>query len=147
MKRRGSTSDAENMIDEYLDARGNTRRFRLGLYAANNFIEAVELRGQDELGLRFVLAVPSSGVPPWGELREKIRRRLAKRFVVRDARGELQLLADTLEGRISCAASDEEGRGPNVFIDDTEVSWEELGRLLCTFEGWNLRLEILDAAS
>jgi hypothetical protein len=147
MGRRGPNKTDEHMIEDHLDARGNTRRFRLGLYAANNFIEAVELRGDDEIGLRFVLPVPASAVPPWGKLRENIRRRLAQRFVALDSRGELQLLADTLEGRLSCAASDEEGRGPSMFIDDTEVSWEELGRLLRTFEGWNLRLEIRDLSA
>ena len=31
-----------------------------------------------------------------------------------------------------------------LFIDDLELSWVDLGRLLASYEGWHLRIEIKD---
>ena len=31
-----------------------------------------------------------------------------------------------------------------LVIDGREVSWEEFGRMLMTFEGWQFRMEIRD---
>jgi len=33
---------------------------------------------------------------------------------------------------------------PLLVIDGREVSWEEFGRMLMTFEGWQFRMEIGD---
>jgi hypothetical protein len=33
---------------------------------------------------------------------------------------------------------------PVLVIDGRDVSWEELGRMLMTFEGWQFRMEIRD---
>jgi hypothetical protein len=35
-------------------------------------------------------------------------------------------------------------RMPVLVIDGRDVSWEELGRMLMTFEGWQFRIEIRD---
>jgi len=31
-------------------------------------------------------------------------------------------------------------RTPIILIDDQELSWEEFGRLLCTYAGWGMRI-------
>jgi hypothetical protein len=33
---------------------------------------------------------------------------------------------------------------PLLVIDGRDVSWEEFGRMLMTFEGWQFRMEIGD---
>jgi hypothetical protein len=33
---------------------------------------------------------------------------------------------------------------PLLVIDGREVSWDEMGRMLMSFEGWQFRLEIRD---
>jgi len=33
---------------------------------------------------------------------------------------------------------------PVVVIDGRELTWEEFGRMLLSFEGWQFRLEIID---
>jgi hypothetical protein len=38
----------------------------------------------------------------------------------------------------------EDGRVPLLVIDGREVSWEDFGQMLMTFEGWQFRLEIGD---
>jgi hypothetical protein len=37
-----------------------------------------------------------------------------------------------------------DGSVPLLVIDGKEVSWDELGRMLMTFEGWQFRLAICD---
>ena len=33
---------------------------------------------------------------------------------------------------------------PLVVIDGREISWEQFGRMLMTFEGWQFKLQIFD---
>ena len=130
------------MIDEYVDAAGNLRTFRLGVYAGGQFLEAVERRDSAWIGLRFVLPVPAGEAPPWGELRARIRRWLARRDLARHPRtGRLELLTHSLRGQID--SGDEEGE-PTVLVDDVRIGWDELGRLLASYEGWHVQIDIRD---
>ncbi len=53
-------------------------------------------------------------------------------------------LADLLvAGRITWDPN-EDGRLPLLVIDGKEISWEEVGRIVKTFEGWQFRFEIRD---
>ncbi|TMB13564.1 MAG: hypothetical protein E6J71_22495 [Deltaproteobacteria bacterium] len=133
--------DDGSMIDEYLDAAGTVRTFRLAVYGGGQFLEAVERRDGAWAGLRFVLPV-RAGEPPWGEMREGIRAWLARRDVARHPRsGRLELLTRSLRGQIDSIGDDGE---PVVLVDDLEIGWDELGRLLASYEGWHLRIEIRD---
>jgi hypothetical protein len=33
---------------------------------------------------------------------------------------------------------------PCVVVDGQEISWEDFGRMISSFEGWQFKLEILD---
>lgn len=48
-----------------------------------------------------------------------------------------------VRGLIECDEACE-GRVPLLVIDGREITWEEFGRLLMTFEGWQFNLEIRD---
>ena len=39
---------------------------------------------------------------------------------------------------------DDDRRVPMVVIDGREISWDELGRMVAAFEGWQFKLEFLD---
>jgi len=69
-----------------------------------------------------------------GEIRKRIRERLATRSVVRDEHGRLELLGDVVRGQIG------EGQGsmPSLVVDDLELSWEEVGALLQSCVGFGL---------
>ena len=51
--------DDGSMIDEYLDAAGTVRTFRLRVYRDGQFLEAVERHDGAWAGLRFVLPAPT----------------------------------------------------------------------------------------
>jgi len=75
-------------------------------------------------------------------MRVRIRAWLARRDVARHPRsGRLELLTRSLRGQIESVGDDE---GPTVLVDDLEIGWSDLGRLLESYEGWHVRLEIRD---
>jgi hypothetical protein len=129
----------EEMFDEYLDCAGNRRRFRLTLYADSRFLQAIELRDGDPVGLRFVLPVRDGEIPPWGEMRRRIQERLSERHIVRDEAWRLQLLRDLIRGQLT---EREDGVTPSLRVDDLVLTWEELGKLLMPSVGFGLRVEV-----
>ena len=77
-----------------------------------------------------------------GRLVEKLRRMLAvKHLTVGEP--EPQIAEQTVRGRIDWDES-VRGRTPLLVIDGQEVTWEEFGRMMATFEGWQFRLELID---
>ena len=77
-----------------------------------------------------------------GRLIEKIRRALAIKHLT-DAGHGLQTADQTVRARIDWDES-EDGDVPLVVIDGREISWEDFGRMLMTFQGWQFKLEIFD---
>jgi len=68
-----------------------------------------------------------------------VRRSLSVRYSPVSAR-----IADqTVRGRIEWDASGN-SRVPLLVIDGRDVSWNEFGRMLMSFEGWQFRLTIRD---
>ena len=48
-----------------------------------------------------------------------------------------------MRGRIEGDYSGAE-RAPVVVVDGREISWDDFGQMLMTFEGWQFKLEIRD---
>lgn len=55
----------------------------------------------------------------------------------------LQIADMTVRGRIECDYSEGEP-APSVVVDGQEISWEEFGRMISAYEGWQFKLEIRD---
>ena len=57
-------------------------------------------------------------------------------------------LLDPVDGWVDAAIDPdmeaEEVRTPLVVIDGREISWEEFGEMLMTFEGWQFKMQIAD---
>ena len=138
-KRRTKMPD-DDTLETFIDCTGKRRRFRLMVYAGGRFLEAREMLDGAPSGLRFVLPVEVEEMPPWGEIRKQIRERLARRELVRDEAGRLNLLTDVLRGQLTYG----DGAGPAFIVDDVVLSWEELGAFLESYEGFGLRIEIHD---
>jgi hypothetical protein len=77
-----------------------------------------------------------------GRLIERMRRSLSVKHLVRSEHGP-QIADRAVCGRIEWDES-EDGRVPVLVIDGQEVPWDELGRMLMSFEGWQFRLAICD---
>jgi hypothetical protein len=76
-------------------------------------------------------------------LYERIRRSLAIRHVERGELGWQITNAHRLVGRI-CWDPDRGGEVPLLVVDGRPYTWDEIGRMLMSFEGFTLRAEIQD---
>lgn len=108
-------------------------------------LEAFELVEGNPGGYQFqMIADPESDLfALLGQMVQKIRRAISVKHI-RDSDGHgLQIAEQTVRGRIGWDES-EDGRVPLVVVDGQEISWEDLGHMLMSFEGWQFKLEILD---
>jgi hypothetical protein len=78
-----------------------------------------------------------------GRLIERIRRGLSVKHLRNGTYG-LQI-ADhrVVRGKIEWGDS-EDGSVPQLNVDGREITWQEFGRMLMSFEGWQFKLEIRD---
>jgi hypothetical protein len=144
---RRSGGEREVMEETHLDCQGRRRLFRLQIYGGGiaTFLAATEVIDGDPAGMRLVLRYnEETEPPPYGEIREKIADRLSTRDIVRDPEsGDRQVLNGLIRAQITC---DLEGdvEVPLLIVDGEQITWEELGRLLMTYEGWGLHIKITE---
>ena len=120
--------------------------FRTNLFGPGMAIDAFELRDGQRAGYSFqIIGDPQEDLLVlFGRLIEKMRRALALKHLVRGEGGQLRI-ADyfVVRARIGWDEA-EQGRTPMLVIDGREIDWDEFGRMLMTFEGWQFKLNIAD---
>jgi hypothetical protein len=131
---------------ELIDAAGVEHRFhvKLRLLGDRVALDAFELIGGAPGGYQFQ-TIDDATTDLFGLLGRLIRR-MRQALAVQHLRvsGENLSIADLLvRGRVEYD-SETDGRTPMLVIDGREVSWEQFGRLLMMFEGWQFKLEIRD---
>lgn len=128
------------------DAAGVKRRFHFLLLHLGDRVtlEAFEVQDGERRGYEFrILDDPQADLfELMARLVERMRRALSLRHLVDD--GQRCSIAEmTVRGRISCDLESDD-HVPMLVIDGREVSWEQFGQMLMTFEGWQFKLEIKD---
>ena len=78
-----------------------------------------------------------------GRLVQKIRKSLSVKYLVRDEHHGLYIKDMAVCGRIDSAYPEVE-REPIMIIDGREISWEDFGHMLMSFEGWQFRMDFID---
>jgi hypothetical protein len=118
--------------------------FRTRLLGAVVAMDAFEVKRGQPAGYQFQIVDDSDVelISLLGRLIERMRRSLSVKDLVQSDQ-RLQIADQTVRGRIEWDES-KDGRIPLLVIDGRDVSWEELGRMLMTFEGWQFRMEIRD---
>jgi hypothetical protein len=116
--------------------------FQIRLLGDGLALDAFELRGDLPAGYRFqLIGEPDDDVLLLlGRLVEKMRRALSVQHI--DFR-ERRIIDSTVRGRIEWDEA-QDGHLPLVVVDGKEVSWNDLGRMLMSMEGWQFRLDIAD---
>lgn len=129
------------------DCSGESHRFHFQTRLLGDMVslKAFELREGDPAGYQFqMLADPEDDLfTLLGRLVQKIRRTLSIRHIHEVDGHGLQIADDTVRGRIEWDES-EDGRVPLLVVDGQEISWEDFGQMLMTFEGWQFKLQIRD---
>ena len=129
-----------------VDRAGEKHEFHFQTRLLGNVValDAFELQDGSPAGYRFQ-AVGQTGDDVFvllGRLIEKMRRALSTQHLT-DGEYGLQIADRTVRGRIEWDDSAAE-RTPLIVVDGQEISWEDFGRMLMTFEGWQFKLEISD---
>lgn len=129
------------------DCDGETHQFHFTQRLLGNMValDAIELRGGSPDGYQFQMTGDPDGdaFALLGRLVEKIRRALSVKHITDDDRHGLQIADQIVRGRIEGDYS-EADHAPIVVIDGREISWDDFGHMLMTFEGWQFKLEIRD---
>ena len=120
-------------------------RFRTRLFGPGMAIDAFELRDGCPAGYRFqVIGEPDDDpLELLGKLIGKMRRALALTHLEDTDHGPQVNDRLILRGTVD-SDPDEDHRVPMVVIDGREISWDELGRMVAAFEGWQFKLEFRD---
>ena len=130
-----------------VDARGAKHefQFRTRLFGRGMAIDAFELRDGCPAGYRFqVIGEPHDDrLELLGRLIGKMRRALALTHLEDTDLGPQVNDRLILRGTVD-SDPDEDHRVPMVVIDGREISWDELGRMVATFEGWQFKLDFRD---
>ncbi|MBW4092378.1 MAG: hypothetical protein HIU82_14920 [Proteobacteria bacterium] len=129
-----------------MDCAGDQHEFHFGIRLLGDVmaLKAFELKAGVPGGYQFeILGKPDDDpLPLLGRLIERMRRSLSVRYLDRSEDGAC--IADqTVCGRIDWDESGD-GRTPLLVIDGREVAWDEFGRMLMSFEGWQFQLAIRD---
>jgi hypothetical protein len=119
--------------------------FRTHLFGTGVALDAFELNDGHPAGYRFqIIGDPKEDLLVLlGRLIEKMRRALSSAHL---KNGELGLqIADhrVVRGRIEWDNSRDD-RAPLLIIDGREIDWDDFGRMLMSFEGWQFKLKIGD---
>ena|SRR5258708_25530848 len=121
--------------------------FRSRLFGPGVALDAFELRDRCPAGYQFqIIGDPEEDLLALlGRLIAKIRRALSVSHMQQNGACGLQIADHRLvRGRIEWDGSRDDVRVPLLVIDGREISWEEFGRMMMSFEGWQFRLEIRD---
>ena len=88
-------------------------------------------------------AIPRSCIE---RLLGKIRRALVREHILVDKQGWRHICDEMMvHGRFEWDEN-MDGAVPLLAIDGRAVTWEEFGRLLTSFEGWQFKLEIYESS-
>jgi len=119
--------------------------FRTNLFGPGVAIDAFELRDGHPAGHQFqIIGEPEEDLLVLlGRLIQKMRRALATKHL-RQSEFGLQISDDkVVKGKIE-ADLDHDDRVPLLIIDGKEITWDEFGHMLMTFEGFQFKLTVAD---
>jgi len=119
--------------------------FRMFMFETGVALDAFELREGNPAGYQFqVNAEPEEDqLALLGRLIEKLRRALAVKHIA-DSEHGLQITKPLVVRGLIDWDSEQGGSTPLLVIDGREISWDEFGRMISGFEGFQFKLEIRD---
>ena len=135
----------ESMLLVDSDGKNHQFHFTTHLFGDKVAIEAFEMEDGIRGGYKFqVLGEPDEErFALLGQLVQKMRRALAVKHLSHDQRCGWLIADQCVRGRID-ADLESTFRMPMLVIDGQNVTWDEFGQMLMSFEGWQFRLDIVD---
>ena len=139
----------EPIIIKDLDGKDHKFHFTVRLLGDRVAMDAFEIKnghpGGSEFGILGDIEDELFGL--FGKLFERMRRALSRKHIYKDEATQSWQITndDVVRGQLDCDldSSDDERR-PLLVIDGKDISWNQVGRMLMTYEGFNFKLEIFD---
>ena len=128
------------------DNKRHTFHFQTRLLGDHVIIEALEIQDDEPKGYSFsICGDPEDDLfALFAQLVERLRRELERRHIEPGDLTRYQITdGNTLRGYITWD-DDTDGRLPCLVVDGKELSWDEVGRMLMTYEGFHFKLEIFE---
>ncbi len=127
------------------DGQAHVFHFRTRLFGPGVAMDAFEFRDGHPAGYQFqMIGEPEDDLLTLlARLIEKIRRAISIKHLKVGSLGLQIAERPIVRGRVGWDGA-EEGRVPLLVIDGRDITWDEFGRMLMTFEGWQFKLEIRD---
>lgn len=129
------------------DVEGESHTFDIvsRLAATGHVMEAIEIRQDEARGYSFAVMgdAEAEALTLFARLYERMREGLATRHTRRGRFGRQLTDAATLTGRIESTPSTDH-QIPTLVVDGEELSWNEVGRMLMTYEGFVVEVKIRD---
>lgn len=128
------------------DGTNHTFHFRYRLFATGVVLDAFELDDGSPSGQQFrVMGEPDED--PFellGRLVKKMRQALSTHHLTEGENGRQIANHGVVRGNIECDMNDPYRRMPLLVIDGEEITWEEFGQMLTSYEGWRFKLKLLE---
>jgi len=118
--------------------------FQTHLFGPGVALDTFELRDGSPAGYQFqIIGDPEEDLLALlGRLIDRMRRALSVRHL-QDGEYGLQIADKVVRARIEWDEA-EDGRVPLIVVDGREITWDQFGRMLMSFEGLQFKLEIRD---
>ena len=119
--------------------------FRIHRFGPGVALNAFELHDGQPSGYRFqIIGEPEDDLLVLlGRLIAKIRRALSFKHITEGSLGPQIADHRVVRGRIEWDDASH-GRVPRLIVDGREVTWDDFGHMLMSFEGWQFRLNLQD---
>jgi hypothetical protein len=128
------------------DGRRHVFQIRRRLCPTGQVLESFEVRRGVPAGYQFAILGDFTEDPMelLARLYQRMRRGLERKHLQKSKYGTHLVSTNPIRGRISSDYDREPEPLPVIVIDGREFRWEQFGRMLLSFEGWQFRLEIVD---
>ncbi|MEE4271894.1 MAG: hypothetical protein V2I67_09470 [Thermoanaerobaculales bacterium] len=129
------------------DCEGNPHTFEFRTMLSGDVVtlRAIEPLDNGKQGYEFLVVGDPEDDPMhlFRRLYDSMTRELSRKYLVESDLGPQIGDADEVRAQVSWD-SERDGRVPLLVIDGREISWDELGRMLMTYEGFKFKLEIFE---
>jgi hypothetical protein len=128
------------------DDENHTFHFQTRLFGDKVHIQALEIRNSSPKGYEFSVYGDAEEdlFSLFTKLVERMRRAMERRHIESNDLTRYRITnEDIVRGHITWD-DDTDGEVPCLVIDGKELSWNEFGRMLMTYEGFHFKLEIFE---
>ena len=138
----------EPIIIKDLDGKDHKFHFTVRLLGDRVAMDAFEIKNGHPGGYEFSILgdIEDELFGLFGKLFERLRRALSNKHIYKEETTQSWQITndDVVRGQLHCDLDSSDERLPLIVIDGKEISWNQFGRMLMTYEGFNFKLEIFD---